>query len=227
MKKAFTLLELVFVIVVVGILAAIIIPNTRTNPLREAAIQVVSHIRYTQHLAMVDDKFDVNKVDSAGDIKWFKERWQIFFSKTEGSNNKWAYSIFSDNAGDSTGLPDVSETAKNPLNSSKYLTGGYSAIPYDDARATFELNIGSKYGITDVDFSANCKVYSLRIAFDHLGRPLYDGPHLLDEVYSDGGSSRLIQYDAGGDSCIITMTSNEGSVEIAIEPETGYAHILE
>ena len=97
MKKAFTLLELVFVIVVVGILAAVIIPSTRTNPVREAAIDLVSKIRYAQHLAMVDDKFDV------GDANWMRNRWQIVFTDT---NTK--YSIVSDNN---------TVYAKDPLNS--------------------------------------------------------------------------------------------------------------
>ena len=73
MKKAFTMIELVFVIVVIGILAAIIIPSTRTNPVQEAAIDLVSKIRYTQHLAMVDDKYD------RANANWFKENWQIEF----------------------------------------------------------------------------------------------------------------------------------------------------
>ncbi len=84
MRKAFTLLELVFVIVVVGILAAVIIPSTRTNPVREAAIQLVSHIRYAQHLAMVDDKFNIS------DPTWYENRWRISFDV----NKK--YSIVSD-----------------------------------------------------------------------------------------------------------------------------------
>lgn len=83
MKKAFTLLELVFVIVVIGILAAVIIPSTRTNPVREAAIQLVSHIRYAQHLAMVDDKFDVTNAN------WYRDRWRIVFNGNQ-------YSIMSD-----------------------------------------------------------------------------------------------------------------------------------
>lgn len=74
MRKAFTMLELVFVIVVIGILAAAIIPSTRTNPAQEAAIQLLSHIRYTQHLAMIDDKYD------AANPTWFQERWQIAFT---------------------------------------------------------------------------------------------------------------------------------------------------
>jgi len=92
MKKAFTMLELVFVIIVIGILAAVIIPSTRTNPAQEAAIQLLSHIRYTQHLAMVDDKYD------ATNPTWFQERWQIIFAGN-------AYSI------ESNGIPAV-----NPSN---------------------------------------------------------------------------------------------------------------
>ena len=60
-KKAFTMLELVFVIVVSGILAATFIPRFDRDNLQEAADQVISHIRYTQHLAMVDDKFLADK----------------------------------------------------------------------------------------------------------------------------------------------------------------------
>ena len=71
MKKAFTLLELVFVLVVIGILAAFMIPSTRTNPAVDAAIQLESHIRYTQHLAMIDDKFDANNT------RWYRNLWKI------------------------------------------------------------------------------------------------------------------------------------------------------
>lgn len=74
MKKAFTLLELVFIIVVIGILAAVIIPRTKTNHNAETAIKLISEIRYTQHLALVDDKYNSN------DSTWYKKRWQIMFN---------------------------------------------------------------------------------------------------------------------------------------------------
>lgn len=74
MRKAFTMIELVFILVVIGILAATIIPRTRTNPVQEAAIDLVSKIRYTQHLALINDKYD------AADNVWFKNRWQIVFA---------------------------------------------------------------------------------------------------------------------------------------------------
>ena len=84
MKKAFTLIELVFVIVVIGILAAFMIPSTRTNPAVDAAIQLESHIRYTQHLAMIDDKFDANNT------RWYRNLWKIDFAGNQ-------YDIVNDN----------------------------------------------------------------------------------------------------------------------------------
>ena len=92
MKRAFTLLELVFVIVVIGILAALILPRTKTNPVQEAAIDLVSKIRYTQHLAMVDDKYNINGT-------WYKTRWQIQFNgntysiTSKDKNNNIVYAI--------------------------------------------------------------------------------------------------------------------------------------
>lgn len=91
MKKAFTMLEMIFVIIVIGILAAVILPEMRFSKTREAAIQLVSHIRYTQHLAMVDDKFGDNTVVGVAD--WYQKRWQIRFNGADNEN----YSIVSDN----------------------------------------------------------------------------------------------------------------------------------
>ncbi len=228
MKKSFTLLELVFVVVVIGVLSAIIIPSTRSDNLREAAIQVVSHIRYTQHLAMIDDKLDTS------DSNWYKNRWQIQFSNTVGSGNSWSYMIYSDSLGNSTGTPDVNEHAKNPLNPSKYLTGGYSAgnIAYNDPqkRDTKELNIGKKYEIVDVDFSAGCEVASTRqrIFFDNLGRPFYGGPHLQIKPYHNETNVKKLSSNCNIALCTHSPCSsalNSEKLTIVIEPETGYTYI--
>lgn len=83
-KKAFTMIELIMIIVVVGILATAIIPRVDRNTLLEATDQVASHVRYTQHLAMLDDKYDPK------DSNWYRNRWKITFN-----NN--SYSITSGN----------------------------------------------------------------------------------------------------------------------------------
>ena len=223
------MIELVFVIVVIGILAAIIIPNTRTNPLQEAAIQLVSHIRYTQHLAMVDDKFD------ASDANWYKKRWQIAFVSVSGpttiaSNHEIAYTIYSDSSGESSGDANFNEIAKNPENANQVMTGGYSGtdnrlkINEPEFQGMKKLNLGKSYGITSLSFSNDCKVWgSHRIAFDYLGRPIKGklggasgGGNA--EAYED---DNLIQND-----CDITLKDGTNNIVIRIVPETGYVSII-
>jgi len=70
------MIELVIVIVIAGILAAVMMPRLERDSLREAANQVVRHIQYTQHLAMVDDVYD------ASNTSWRKNRWAINLCST-------------------------------------------------------------------------------------------------------------------------------------------------
>ncbi len=70
------MLELIIVIVVAGILAAVMIPRLERDNLREAANQVVRHIQYTQHLAMVDDVYN------DGVPTWYQNRWSINLCST-------------------------------------------------------------------------------------------------------------------------------------------------
>ena len=219
MKKAFTMIELVFVIVVIGVLAAAILPSTRTNPLQEAAIQVLSHIRYTQHLSIVDDTY------SRTDANWYKKRWQLIFSNAVKPNDTSAYSIFSDTATASgttvAGDVDISEVAVNPLDNSKLLTGGYaSAIFSTHPDVTKKLNLQLSYGIDDVDFNDGCNG-GLRLSFDYLGRPLKGDLSSMGGAYQ-AGTQRLITSN-----CTIVLSSGTESISIRVAPETGYACILD
>ena len=227
MKKAFTLLELVFTIVIIGILAANMIPNIKTNSIQEAGIQLVSHIRYTQHLAMVDDKYDKDNDE------WYKARWQLKFSIGEDTNNKYSYVIFSDTSG--SGNPDPHEVAVNPLDGNKKLTGGTtgaSMIHSGESEATAEMNIGEVFGVLDVDFSSACRTGSTskNLLFDSFGRPLRGNDRTYTSSYNSGGATNIL-IESG---CTITICSvgncndatNEEKVVIAIEEETGYTHIL-
>mgnify|MGYP002640987218 FL=1 len=216
-QSAFTLLELVFVIVVTGILAAVIISNTRTNPVQEAAIQLVNHIRYTQHLAMMDDKFDV-------DDKWYEERWQVRFTSDGIAETGYtaAYAVFSDWMGMHSGDPNnLDELAKDPLTGNAITGGVTNNVLYGDPGVFSKANLGIYYGIKNITFSSSCQYHrSMRIAFDHFARPI-KGNIGSPSVNSNIDSLKLITQ-----RCEITLQGDTESVTIGIDPETGYTRIL-
>lgn len=224
-KQAFTMLELLFVLVVIGILAAVIIPRTSTNPLQEAAIQVASHIRYTQHLAMIDDKYDTSRTDVNGKVIWYKDRWQLNFSSSEFTGKKVAYTIFADTQGNgaSRGNANEAEIAINPSNANQIMTGGYgsaAAINYTKSgfRGMKKLNIGNSYGITSVKMNGGCA--NSRISFDHLGRPMRGDQNTMNSPYNSGGTQRLMTID-----CNVVLSNDTAHVTLIIQPETGYVII--
>jgi prepilin-type N-terminal cleavage/methylation domain-containing protein len=205
-KFAFTLLELVFVLVVIGILAAAIIPETKSTALQECANQVLSHIRYTQHLAIINDNITQN------DSEWYKHRWQLLFGKSNFTDGKYAYSIFCDYDGD--GNPDIREIAKNPLDQDKLLTGGFSGIiKSTNEKVTKQLYIGYKFNINQIT-SSGCG-NSKRIAFDYDGKPIYGN----SKNWKDPQDNILNK------NCELTLSNDEGSFTITIVPQTGYSYI--
>jgi len=81
------------------------------------------------------------------------------------------------------------------------------------------MNLGLSYGISSVVFTGGCSSGSTRrLTFDHLGRPIRGTIHGFTKAYEP---NKLIQS-----RCNIILTNSEGSITIAIEPETGYAHIM-
>ena len=231
MKKAFTMIELVLVIVIIGILSATFAPRIGKTSLDQAAQQIVRHIRYTQHLAMMDNKFDPNNEF------WYRQRWQLKFqAKKINGEDRVIYTIFNDRLdggaynGDASTIVSKNEIAKNPLNTSQLLTG----LSIASKTNSKEMILNKKYGIKKVKFSASCNRYSSnRIIFDSLGRPLYGKSSTFTSVYRNDNDStkkiRLVQ-----NQCIIKLcldkpcvdNDKERFVRIAIEPETGYAHVL-
>lgn len=205
--KAFSFVELVVVIVAIGLLAVFIMPKFQRNDLDLAADQVLSHIRYTQHLALVDDKYD------ALDEYWFKSRWQIYFHtyRLDSKTQHQTYTVFSDFVGAHTGNPDAREIAKNPLNPSKMLSTDHSGI--FGIKKSPELDLTATFSIADVNFR-NCKTKATRIMFDEIGRPYVGRKH--DSA-----------YDGLMDSpCTIELVhKSNDKICIVIEPITGYAHI--
>jgi prepilin-type N-terminal cleavage/methylation domain-containing protein len=205
-RYAFTMLELVFVIIVIGILAVLAMPSFNSNQLEQAAEQVASHIRYTQHLAMTDDKYDPT------DSTWYKLRWQIRFRQAAGEIQ---YAVFSNQNKDlniNCNAATCAEPALDPL------TG--MPLFYVASRPNDNMVL-SNYGITALAISCNTDdnfAYATRLgvlAFDNIGRP-YRG------IYD---SNSPMQYLLTSDCTITLHHQTDGNATITVRPETGYVSI--
>lgn len=216
-RNSFTLIELVFVIVVVGILAAISIPRFERDNLYEAADQVAQNIRYTQQLAMNDDKFNAN------DPLWIKKLWTIDFSSANvGDGNEWKHSIYADVSTDGN-LNSPNEAARHPSNPNMYMSAGWAGISDKDKRnINSRMNLGKKYNITNItvgNLGQDCSTgRNSAISFDNLGRP-------YRRVAVTGGGSKNPGDRVLRTICTITLTSKDKSIPITIQPETGYVKI--
>lgn len=198
-KSAFTMMELVFVIVVLGILSYMVASSFTRNPIIEAADQIVTHIRYTQHLAMMDNRFDPNGAT------YYRERWQIRFTTDSTGNAHRVYWIMSDRDQDNA-LTDLTDYARDPLDGTKYLTGDASI-----ANRNQTMDLTRQYGITTV--TNNCSPNGGRIYFDELGRPYNDATFPATAPHQN-----LIT----GAPCTIVLNDGTNTRTIEISPETGY-----
>lgn len=224
MKKAFTLVELIFVVVVLGILAFALWPTKQPTQALEAARQIVAHMRYTQHLALNDDKFgthidtDANNKNVA--TEWYKRMWRIAFSNPKEIEGKctdtgWRYAVYQNiakNLSDKGQPNGAIEVAQNPAEPGKILSGCFSGT---SENTTSSMNLNNTYGIDNIDFD---EFGTQGIIFDELGRAYPRGD--WTRPYSDANKFKLDNGNYGR----IKLSSKDGSkANILIFKETGYA----
>lgn len=233
MKKAFTLVELIFVIVILGILAFALWPTKQPTQALEAARQIVAHIRYTQHLALNDDKFATHKDDEGTNENiakdWYKRLWRITFSngKTDDKckSDDWRYAVYQNIAKDLSdkGQPNGAiEAAQNPANG-KLLSACYSGLVENTSS---ELNLGLTYKITNIDFKEFATDSRIQgIIFDELGRAYpngewsvaYDNKRKFSQgngsygriklSAKDGSSANILVFTQSGYACVENVDS--------------------
>ena len=195
--RAFTMLELVFVIVVVGILSFIAASSFQRNTVQEATDQLLSHIRYTQHLAMMDDKFN------AGIANWYRNQWHLDIVV---DNTLWVYSVLSAN--------NTGTYAKDPQKPSAFLSGLSTVAEANRAK---NLQLQAKYGITTITFTNCPTAYNATgssLYFDSLGRP-----------YGNKSTATAPHTNLLTTTCSIVLSNGNAAENMTIEisPETGYA----
>jgi len=202
-KKAFTMIELVFVIVVMGIIAAVALPRFESDNVQNAMDQILSDIRYTQHLALVDNVIDPTN------SKWQRAFWSIRFVGCDAKTN-WYYNVGSDT--DCEGNIDTEEAAIDPR-TGEPLVGACAA-----ASKKSKIYITNKFGINAINFSGGCyNNTGQSIGFDSFGRPHVGFTGSITPNYSSIMTS----------DCNMTFSfDNDSNMTIQINKETGYASIV-
>ena len=192
-KKAFTMIEAVMVIVVMGILAAVAIPRLENDSRQEAIDQVLSDIRFAQHLALTDDVTNPNP-------NWQRAFWSISFVNDSGNR---IYGIGSD------------KNYNGSFNGNEYAIDPLSGLPMNGDNTSSDASVSPrtklfKKGVTNIAFSAGCGPI---IGFDKLGRPHSGFNGSVSPTYASVLTN----------ACDITFTHPSDDFIIRILPETGYA----
>lgn len=227
------MLELIILIVVVGIIASISLPNTNGTDLTQASHQVINHIRYVQHLAMVENKytgsegtsvFIANARKSKATKYWYNGYWQIKFWPKSKAYDFWRYSLFTD-------FPENTATHatydKQPHNRDEVLIdqATQKALSYKDSSHDYnkdnKLNLTKSYGVEKIKFSNNCK-NSNRLLFDYYGTPYC-------KELGRSASSITSAYDYQLNRIFkITFFDKEDesgdNISVCVEPYSGYVH---
>jgi len=205
--KAFTMIELIMVIIVLGILASLAMPRLERDLRQEAADSILSDIRYTQHLALMDDMHEFDNP------QWQRKFWRIGFESCAGNSGIYEY-IGSDS--NMMGGINNNESATDPQNGKKMIWSGANCSNGGDNNTSANIFISKKYSVTAVAWGGSC-INSQYIGFDHLGR--------MHQVFTGSTQPNYSSYLAT--QCIITFTLENGDTfSINIAPETGYAHIV-
>jgi len=214
LSRAFTMIELVLVIVVIGLLAALAIPRMERDIRQEAVANIVSALQYAKHMALIDD------VSDPGDPNWQRGFWRFGF---EGcSDNGLFYYVGADK--DFQGDIDENETVPDPSNGLPMMGSNSDPCEHQiNNHASPNIFVSKLYGIVDpggVTFT-NCGGAGARyVGFDHLGRP-HGG------FAGNSGSTSPDYSTVLSNDCIITLHFSDNDLDdlnITIEKRTGRIH---
>jgi len=211
-KRAFTIIELIFVIVILGILASLAMGRMDRDLKQEASETILSHIRLAQQLALRDNKHrqDNNRL-------WQRAYWRFEYGKCKNTTNLDGTAQYYYRVGSATTLDmgfNKNESAINPVDG-KYL---YTINSCDDLQKDESptILISKKFGINRIRKYGGCNKVQ-HIAFDYLGRP-----HHQIASYGSADFSKIMT-----NNCRLKFEMSTGdSFSIIIEAETGHAFIV-
>lgn len=225
MKSAFSLLELVLVLAILGLIFSVAKFYPKDERLFMGASQILNDIIYTRSLALRQESFRLKGSGfEVATRQWYKSRWQLYFIRSmSATNGQQTYTIFLDKNGDGnanlgkTFINQDREIAVDILNPKKLMNSGQSGvITQNDQKASKRFNIEQNFGITRAEFKGSCSA-GTRLIFDEYGRlysPLRNAKDPYDKVLSNK------------QECVLKLSNKQNkNICIVIEPLTGYAYI--
>jgi len=214
------MIELVFVIVILGILASLAMDRIDRDLKQEAATTILSHIRLAQQLALRD-----NKHRSDNDVKWQTAYWQF---SMEACGDDIAYKVGSDiSLGGSVNGLSKAESAINPVDGKYIFSDDCQNLATDE---TPSVLLSKKFGILASGVIASGGCDRNQILFDYLGRP-----HSENTTYASSSNINpqyfhtIMQEDCNFTFTLQTDQDNDGvddNFTITIEAETGHSFIV-
>lgn len=186
MKKAFTMIELLVVMVVGAILSAVAISKIHTSDLIDAARSVANDIRYTRILALGDDVYNgTNNYENN------------YYRFTIASNKAYKISKVKTN---STGTPVLSEYAEDFLNTDKRI------CDFEVEECSKRTKILKSYNvkfIPEITSTVTGIIPPDTIVFNELGEPLN---------YDNVSSGFKIEISKGSDIICLEVAKNSGFI---------------
>jgi len=223
--QAFTMLEVIMVIVVIAILASLAMPRLERDLRQEAADNIISALRFTQHMALMDNVIDNISKKSKKRKRWHRRFWR--FGKIGCSDEGIFYYVGSDRDAEKGIDVTRGEAAVDPSNGKVMI--GRSTQPCEDdiesqvfapaiGAASPHIFLTKNYGIKENDdkMFGQCEGDGKSIGFDYLGRPHRGFTNSTSPDYST-----LLE-----DDCSLTFEFEDGSKDlvITIEKETGHVY---
>jgi len=220
-KRAFTMVELIIVIITLAILAAYSIPRIKRDTRSEAINHILMMMRYTQNLALHDD------MHLKDNTNWQRRFWRF---EINSCGSGLYYNIVTDN--DMLGNADKVETAIDPSNGKYTYWVGTLDCPKDSTNSLMDqvspnIFITQKYGIDSVDFKY-CTIFKdKKISYkgQHLGFDNYGRAYKSYTASSTPNNSGVAITD-----CKITFSFIDNSIDpftVVVSKESGFVYLEE
>lgn len=207
MRKAFTLIELIVVILVIMLINHSIMPKIERNFKEELKDTVLADIEHARTLATSDFK---QKND---DPQWQRTLWSISFGKCVDGG------IYTSIGSDinKNGVLDENETVLDPMtNKYMYANKSLSCKNGGGNNSSDRIFLTDKYDVKAIRLQGGC-LNAPAIGFDTYGRP-----HTWFHNSTNPNYNTVMSYP-----CLINFYFNNGDIaQIKISPETGYVEAI-